>query len=87
MAKRSLARSAGEIFVTPGHKLSCCDSRCSPDMYSPDTIGLYISFKTAGGRWHFAKKAVGLANDAERNVSRHHQDAGLKEAVQLESST
>ena len=47
MAKRSQARSAGKVYVPPGHKLSC-NSRCSPDMCSPDSIGSYIFLKTAG---------------------------------------
>ena len=47
MAKRSEGRTAGEVYVPPGHKLSC-DSRCSPGMYSPDIIGSYIFFKIAG---------------------------------------
>ena len=44
MAKQSLARSAGEAYVSPGHKLSC-DSRCGPDIYSHDIIGPYISLR------------------------------------------
>ena len=48
MAKRSQARSGGKVYVLPGHKLSC-DARCGPDMYSPDIINSFISFKTAGG--------------------------------------
>ena len=32
MVKRSQARSVGEVYVPPGHKLSC-DSRCGPEMY------------------------------------------------------
>ena len=47
MSKRSQARSAGEVYMPPGYKLSC-DSRYGPDMYSRDVIGLYIFFKTAG---------------------------------------
>ena len=47
MAKRLKARLAGEVYVAPGHKLSS-DSRCGPDMYSPDMIGSYMFFKTAG---------------------------------------
>ena len=54
MAKRSQARSAGEVYVPPGHKLSC-DPRCSPGMCSPDSIGSYVFLKTAGNGWHFAK--------------------------------
>ena len=69
MAKRSLERSAGEVFVSPGHKLSC-DLRCGPDMYSPDTIGLYIFIKAPGDGWQFAK-AVGLAKDAESAMFLH----------------
>ena len=37
MAKRPQARSAGEVSVPPGHKLSC-DLKCGPDMYLPDVI-------------------------------------------------
>ena len=54
MAKRSQARSAGKVYVPPGHKLSC-DPRCSPDMCSPDSVGSYIFLKTAGNGWQFAK--------------------------------
>ena len=61
MAKHSQARSVGEVYVPPGNKLSC-DSRCGPDMYSPDTIGSYIFFKTADDEWQFAK-VIGLAKD------------------------
>ena len=46
------------------HKISC-DSRCGPGMYLPDIIGSYIFFKTAGDGWQFAKKGVGLVEDAE----------------------
>ena len=49
--------------MPPGHKLSH-DSRCGPDMYSPDIIGSYNVFKTTGDGWQFAK-VVGLAEDAE----------------------
>ena len=49
--------------MPPGHKLSC-DSRCGPDMYSPDIIGSYNFFKTTGDGWQFAK-VVELAEDAE----------------------
>ena len=63
MAKRSQARSAGKVYVPPGYKLSC-DSRCGPDMYSPDIIGPYIFFETAGDGWQFAKM-VELPEDAE----------------------
>ena len=52
-------RSAGKVYVPPGHKLSC-NSRLSPDMYSPHSIDSYIFFKTAGNRWQFTKM-VGLA--------------------------
>ena len=54
MAKRSQARSAGKVYVPPGHKLSC-DPKCSPDMCSPDSIGSYIFLETAGNGWQFAK--------------------------------
>ena len=54
MAKRSQARSAGKVYVPPGHKLSC-GPRCSPDLCSPDSIGSYIFLKTAGNGWQFAK--------------------------------
>ena len=54
MAKRSQARSAGKVYVPPGHTLSC-GPRCSPDMCSPDIIGSYIFLKTAGNGWQFAK--------------------------------
>ena len=80
MTKRSQARSAGELYVPPGHKLSC-DPRCGPDMYSPDIIGSYI-FLQEGWRW------VAICDDdptsggcGERNVSSYHQDARLGEAV------
>ena len=63
MAKRYLAWSAGEVYVTPGYKPSC-DSRCGPDIYLPDIIGLYIFFKTAGDGWQCAKVAR-LAEDTE----------------------
>ena len=63
MAKWPQARSAGEVSVPPGHKLSC-DLKCGPDMYLPDVIGSYICFKTPGDGWQFAK-VVGLAEDAE----------------------
>ena len=69
MAKRSQARSAGEVYVPPGHKLSC-DPRCGPDMYSSDIIGSYIFFKTAGDGWQFAKM-VRLAEDAESVMFPH----------------
>ena len=45
MAKRSQARSAGEVYVSPGHKLSC-DSRCDPDTYSTDILRSYNFLKT-----------------------------------------
>ena len=54
MAKRSQAQSAGKVYVPPGHKLSC-DPRCSPGMYSPVSIGLYVFLKAAGNGWQFAK--------------------------------
>ena len=54
LAKRSQARSAGKVYVPPGHKLSC-DPRRSPDMCSPDSIGKYILPKTAGNGRQFAK--------------------------------
>ena len=54
MAKQSQARSAGKVYVPPGHKLSC-DPKYSPDMCSPDSIGSYIFLKTAGNEWQFAK--------------------------------
>ena len=69
MAKRSKARSAGKVYVPPIHRLSC-DSRCGPDIYSPDIIGSYIFFKTAGDGWQFAK-VVGLAEDAESVMFPH----------------
>ena len=67
--KRSQERSADKVYVPPGHKLSC-DSRCGPDMYSPDIIGSHILFKTAGDGWEFAK-VVGLAEDAESVMFPH----------------
>ena len=54
MAKQSQARSAGKVYVPPGHKLSC-DPRCSLDMCSPDSIGSHVFLKTAGNGWQFAK--------------------------------
>ena len=42
MAKRSQARSASEVYVLPGHKLSC-DPRCGPDMYSPSLARTFSS--------------------------------------------
>ena len=45
MAKRSQARSVGEVYVSPGHILSC-DSRCDPDMYSTDILGSNNFVKT-----------------------------------------
>ena len=69
MAKRSLARSAGVVYVPPGHKRSC-DPRCGPNMYSSYIIGSYIFFKTTGDEWQFAKM-VGLAGDAESVMFPH----------------
>ena len=69
MAKQSQERTAGEVYVPPGHKLSC-DSRCGPDMYSPDIIGSYIFFKIAGDGWQFTK-VVGQAEDAESVIFPH----------------
>ena len=69
MAKRLQARSAGKVYVLPGHKLSC-DSRCGPDMYSPDIIDSYIFFKTAGDGWQFAK-VVEPTEDAESVMFPH----------------
>ena len=54
LAKRLQARSAGKVYMPPGHKLSC-DPRRSPDMCSPDSIGTYILPKTAGNGRQFAK--------------------------------
>ena len=69
MAKRSQVRSAGKVYVLLRHKLSC-DSRCDPDMYSPDIIDSYIFFKTAGDGWQFAE-VVGPAEDAESVMFPH----------------
>ena len=70
MAKRSEARTAGEVYVPPEHKLSC-DSRCSPDMYSRGIICSYIFFEIAGDGWQFAK-VVGLVEDAESAMFPHN---------------
>ena len=40
-------------------------------MYSPDIIGSYIFFKTAGDGWQFAKKVVGLAEEARSVMFPH----------------
>ena len=71
MAKRSQARSAGKVYVPPGHKLSC-DPRCSPDMCSPNSIGSYIFLKTAGNGWQFAKMVEhgNICQRGERSGSR-----------------
>ena len=71
MAKRSQARSAGKVYVSPGHKLSC-DPRCSPDTCSHDSIGLYIFLKTAGNGWQFAKMVEhgNICQRGERSGSR-----------------
>ena len=62
MEKRSQARSAGEVYVPPGHKLSC-NPRCGPDIFSSDIIGSYIFFKATSDGWQFGK-VIGLAEDA-----------------------
>ena len=71
MAKRSQARSAGKVYVPPGHKFSC-DPRCSPGMCSPDSIGSYIFLKTAGNGWQFAKVVEhgNICQRGERSGSR-----------------
>ena len=51
-------------YICRQGKLSC-DPRCDPGIFSPDIIGSYIFFETAGDGWQFAK-VVGLAKDGER---------------------
>ena len=69
MAKQSQARSAGEVYVPPGHKLRY-DPRRGPDMYSSDIINSHISFKRTGDWWQFAKVVV-LEEDAKSVMSPH----------------
>ena len=71
MAKRSQVRSASNVYVPQGHKLSC-DPKCRSDMCSPESIGSYISLKIAGNGWQFAKMVEhgNMCQRGERSGSR-----------------
>ena len=74
LAKRTLACSKGERYVTTGYKV-CFDARGRPRLYDHDMIGLYIHFKTSRSGWQLAK-VVMVAEDAESKELPHDQTSG-----------